>query len=168
MLWNHRQFYPFEWHLASAEHGVSTTTVWNSLKELPSFRMLLRYLPRFAFGVLLLVGCSRSRASLPGLDKARWTQDTYGCQNQRAAQAKVFLKDKEQLYGSTTATIESLLGRPDEEELAEQTEKTYYYYLEAGPQCEPGHTRSNANKLSIHFGAIGTVTEVLTERPLVE
>ncbi|MBC8084197.1 MAG: hypothetical protein H7Z21_13405 [Hymenobacter sp.] len=116
--------------------------------------------------LLLLTACGRSRPALPGLNTAIWSQDPYACRNQRATQAKSFLRTKEQLYGNTTATIESLLGRPDEEELAEQTEKTYYYYLEPGSQCEPGHQRSAANKLSIHFGALGTVTEVLTERPL--
>jgi hypothetical protein len=114
----------------------------------------------------MVASCGRSQPALPGLDPLSWRQDTYGCQNQRGKQAKAFLGAKEQLYGCTTATIETLLGRPDEEELAEQTEKTYCYYLEAGPQCEPGHPRSNANKLRIHFGALGTVTEVLTEHPV--
>ena len=116
--------------------------------------------------LVLVAACGRSRPVLPGLDRATWRQDPYGCRNLRAAQARSFLEAKEQLYGSTTATIEELLGRPDEEELAEQTEKTYYYYLVPGPQCEPNHRRSGVNKLSIHFGALGTVTEVLTEQPL--
>lgn len=128
--------------------------------------MLLRYLSAFASGLVFLSSCSHSENSLPGLNTAIWVQDTYGCQNKRTEQAKAFIDQKEQLYGKTTAAIERILGRPDEEELAEQTEKTYYYYLESGPQCEAGHLRSNANKLTIHFGAIGTVTEILTERPL--
>ncbi|MBO0359078.1 hypothetical protein J0X19_14050 [Hymenobacter sp. BT186] len=102
------------------------------------------------------------------MNTAIWVQDTYGCQNKRSEQAKAIINQKGQLYGKTTATVERLLGRPDEEELAEQTEKTYYYYLESGPQCEAGHPRSAANKLAIHFGAIGTVTEILTERPLAK
>ncbi|WP_375436065.1 hypothetical protein [uncultured Hymenobacter sp.] len=128
--------------------------------------MLLYRLSLLSVCLLLLTACGRSRPVLPGLDTTTWRQDPYGCRNLRAVQAKSFLKAKEQLYGNTTATIEELLGRPDEEELAEQTEKTYYYYLVPGPQCEPGHQRSGVNKLSIHFGALGTVTEVLTERPL--
>ncbi|HEX8427481.1 hypothetical protein [Hymenobacter sp.] len=128
--------------------------------------MLLFRLSLLSVNLLLFASCSRSRPVLPGLDSAVWRQDAYGCRNLRAPQAKSFLKAKEQLYGKTTATVEELLGRPDEEELAEQTEKTYYYYLVPGPQCEPGHQRSAANKLSIHFGALGTVTEVLTGSPL--
>lgn len=128
--------------------------------------MLLHRLSLLSLCLLLVAACGRPRPVLPGLNSATWRQDPYACRNLRAPQAKAFLKAKEQLYGSTTATVEQLLGRPDEEELAEQTEKTYYYYLVPGPQCEPGHRRSAVNKLSIHFGALGTVTEVLTERPL--
>lgn len=128
--------------------------------------MLLRRLSLLSYSLLLLAACNRSRPVLPGLDTAAWRQDPFACQNRRATQAKAFLQAKEELYGSTTATVESLLGRPDEEELAEQTEKTYYYYLVPGPQCEPGHRRSAANKLRIHFGSLGTVTEILTEKPL--
>ncbi|MDF7811420.1 hypothetical protein [Hymenobacter sp. YC55] len=128
--------------------------------------MLLYRFSLLSVCLLLIAACGRSRPNLPGLDSATWRQDPYGCRNVRASQAKAFLKAKEQLYGSTTATIEELLGRPDEEELAEQTEKTYYYYLVPGPQCSPNHQRSAVNRLSIHFGAIGTVTEVLTTQPL--
>ena len=128
--------------------------------------MPLHRLYMLALGLFLLPACHQSRPLLPGLDTVAWSRDPYACQNQRATQVTGFLRAKEQLYGSTTATIEDLLGRPDEEERAEQTEKTYYYYLEPGSQCEPGHRRSGANKLSIHFGALGTVTEILTERPL--
>ena len=130
--------------------------------------MLHRSLSALPFALALLTSCGQSGASVPGLNTAIWTQDTYGCQNQRGKQAKALIDHKEELYGKTTAAIEGLLGRPDEEELAEQTEKTYYYYLESGPQCEAGHLRSNAYKLTIHFGAIGTVTEILTERPLAK
>ncbi|WP_022823056.1 hypothetical protein [Hymenobacter norwichensis] len=128
--------------------------------------MLPRSLFAFATGLVLLASCGQSNTSVPGLNTAIWTQDTYGCQNKRSEQAKAFISNKEKLYGKTTAAIEQLLGRPDEEELAEQTEKTYYYYLEPGSQCDAGHARSNANKLVIHFGAIGTATEIRTERPL--
>jgi hypothetical protein len=70
------------------------------------------------------------------------------------------------LYGTRTDDIDALFGRPDEEELNEQTEKTYYYYIEPGTQCEARHQRSAANKLSIHFGPTGIVTAILYEKPL--
>ncbi|WBO85948.1 hypothetical protein [Hymenobacter yonginensis] len=123
---------------------------------------------RFAYTVIfvpLLAACSPATPELPGFDATVWRRDTYGCQDLRPGQLKSLLQAKEQLYGLRTATIEKLLGRPDEEELAEQTEKIYNYYLESGPHCLPPHQRSGANKLSIRFGPLGTVTEVLTARP---
>lgn len=126
------------------------------------------YFHRFAYTFIivpLLAACSSTVPELPGFDATVWRRDTYGCQDLRPAQLKSLLQAKEQLYGLRTATIEKLLGRPDEEELAEQTEKIYNYYLESGPHCLPTHQRSGANKLSIRFGPLGTVTEVLTARP---
>ena len=114
---------------------------------------------------LLLGSCSRSTPELPGFDTTIWRSDSYGCKDVRRTQLKALLQGKEQLYGTRTATIELLLGRPDDEELAEQTEKIYNYYLEPGPQCQPPHQRSGANKLSIRFGSLGTVTEILTDKP---
>lgn len=128
--------------------------------------MLLRQLPSLLFPVLLLSGCGASAPELPGFDAAAWRRDAYACQGARQRQAQTLVRAKEELYGVRAAVVEQLLGPPDEEELAEQTEKTYYYYLEFGSQCRPDHQRSAANKLSIRFSPLGTVKEVLTERPV--
>ncbi|MBC6699322.1 hypothetical protein [Hymenobacter sp. BT190] len=126
------------------------------------------YFRRFAYTFIivpLMAACTPTVPDLPGFDATVWRRDTYGCQDSRPAQLKSLLQSKEMLYGLRTPVIEQLLGRPDEEELAEQTEKIYNYYLESGPHCLPPHQRSAANKLSIRFGPLGTVTEVITTRP---
>ncbi|GAC1367107.1 MAG: hypothetical protein NVS3B25_04390 [Hymenobacter sp.] len=69
---------------------------------------------------------------------------------------------KEQLYETRADDVTALLGPPDEEELRANTEKVYYYYLEPGTQCQARHARSGAACLSLRFGPLGTVTEVLT------
>ncbi|MBD2716842.1 hypothetical protein KBK19_17495 [Microvirga sp. STR05] len=114
---------------------------------------------------LLFASCSSAPPELPGFDATIWRSDSYGCKGVRRTQLKALLQGKEQLYGTRTSTVELLLGRPDEEELAEQTEKIYNYYLEPGPQCQLPHQRSAANKLSLRFGSLGTVTEILTNKP---
>ncbi|SHJ50941.1 hypothetical protein SAMN02745146_3291 [Hymenobacter daecheongensis DSM 21074] len=113
-----------------------------------------------------LSSCGHSLSGIPGFDSAAWRQDVYACRNQRARQLPVLNAHRETLYGTRTADIDALFGQPDEEELTEQTEKTYFYYIEPGTQCEPRHQRSAANKLAIHFGPTGIVTAVLYERPL--
>ncbi|GAA3941710.1 hypothetical protein [Hymenobacter algoricola] len=116
--------------------------------------------------LLVVAGCGHSLSEIPGFDSAAWRQDAFACQNQRARQLPAIDAYRETLYGTRTDDIESLFGRPDEEELSEQTEKTYFYYIEPGTQCEPRHLRSQANKLTFHFGPTGIVTAVLYERPV--
>lgn len=128
--------------------------------------MLFRWSFLLLPGVLFLSACGGSQPKLPGFEAATWRRDAYGCQNLRQTQITTILQHKEQLYGTRTAAIEELLGRPDEEELAEQTEKIYNYYLESGPQCLPNHPRSGMNKLRIRFGSLGTVTEIMTDQPI--
>lgn len=128
--------------------------------------MLLRRLAFFLAAAGLLGACGRAAPALPGFDAAAWRRDPYGCQGVRQQQIKPLLQGKEQLYGVRTSDVEQLLGRPDEEELAEQTEKIYCYYLAPGPQCEPAHPRSGINKLRVRFGSLGTVIEVLPEQPV--
>jgi hypothetical protein len=115
--------------------------------------------------ILLLPACGHSLPDFPDFDAATWRRDGYACKNQRARLLTALDKHRDELYGARTGAIDNLLGHPDGEELDEQTEKTYFYYIEPGPQCERGHPRSAANKLLIHFGATGTVTELRYERP---
>lgn len=118
-----------------------------------------------SFAALLLSACGHSLHEIPGFDAATWRQDAYACQNRRAAQLPALLKHRELLYDTRTADIDALLGHPDEEELNEQTEKTYLYYIEPGTQCSPTHPRSGANKLRLRFSPTGIVSEVLYDRP---
>ncbi|WP_143436404.1 hypothetical protein [Hymenobacter crusticola] len=115
---------------------------------------------------LLLAACGHSLPDFPDFDAATWRRDSFGCQKQRARLLPILEKHRAELFGARTNAIDAFLGRPDGAELDEQTEKTYFYYIEPGPQCERGHARSAANKLLIHFGATGTVTEIRYERPL--
>ena len=113
-------------------------------------------------GWALLHGCGHSLPGLPGFDGATWRSDPYACRNLRAAAVPALMLNKEQLYEARADDVTALLGPPDEEELRAGTEKVYYYYLEPGTQCEPRHARSGAAFISLRFGPLGTVTEVLT------
>lgn len=111
----------------------------------------------------LLGGCGHALIQLPGFDGAAWRADPYACRNQRRAAVPALVRAKEQLYEARANDVTALLGPPDEEELRAGTEKVYYYYLEPGTQCDGRHARSGAACLSLRFGPIGTVTEVLTD-----
>ena len=113
-------------------------------------------------GIIALAGCGHALPSIPGFDAAAWRADPYACHNQRRAAVPALLQAKEQLYEARADDVNALLGPPDEEELRANTEKVYYYYLEPGTQCNAGHVRSAAPFISLRFGPLGTVTEVLS------
>lgn len=112
----------------------------------------------------LLTACGHDLPpQLPGFDAAAWRRDPYACHGLRAALLPALLTARDQLYDARANSIDELLGHPDEEELRAQTEKVYYYYLAPGSQCAPAHQRSSAPRLSLHFGPLGTVTEILAD-----
>ena len=110
-----------------------------------------------------LAGCGHALPTISNFDATTWRADPYACRNQRRAGVPALLRAKEQLYEARADDVNALLGPPDEEELRANTEKVYYYYLEPGTQCAAGHVRSAAPKLSLRFGPLGTVTEVLAD-----
>ena len=123
--------------------------------------MLRFLLPCFSIGLaLLLSSCGHALPSIPGFEAAAWRADPYACRNQRAALLPPLLAARAQLYEARADDVNALLGPPDEEELQAQTEKIYCYYLVSGSQCGPRHPRSDAPRLRLHFGPLGTVTEV--------
>jgi hypothetical protein len=112
---------------------------------------------------MVLAGCGHALPQLPGFDAAKWRADPYACRNQRRAAVPALTQSKEKLYEARADDVTALLGPPDEEELRAGTEKVYYYYLEPGTQCQGRHARSGAPCISLRFGPLGTVTEVLTD-----
>ena len=114
----------------------------------------------------LLAGCGHglTEAEVPGFGAAAWRADSYACRGQRAALLPPLLAARARLYDTRADDVTALLGPPDEEELQVQTEKVYYYYLAPGAQCGPRHPRSAAPRLSLHFGPLGTVTEVIATK----
>ena len=130
----------------------------------PPFSSVLRLrLLAAMLGGSLLAGCGHSLPQLPGFDAAAWRADPYACRNQRRAAVPVLRQAKERLYEARANDVTALLGQPDEEELRAGTEKVYYYYLEPGTQCNGRHARSGAPCLSLRFGPLGTVTEMLID-----
>ena len=127
------------------------------------FSSLIKHLASAAVGSVLLFGCGHALPQVAGFDAAAWRNDPYACKNQRRAAVPALIRAKEQLYEARANDVNDLLGPPDEEELREGTEKVYYYYLEPGSQCNAGHARSGAPCISLRFGPLGTVTEVLTD-----
>lgn len=114
-------------------------------------------------GLLVLSGCGHALPTISGFDAPTWRADPYACHDQRRQALPALLRAREHLYEARADDVNALLGPPDEEELRANTEKVYYYYLTPGTQCRPGHRRSAEPRLSLRFGPLGTVTEVLSD-----
>ncbi|WP_157541053.1 hypothetical protein [Hymenobacter aerophilus] len=125
------------------------------LPSLPLSRLLL------PAALLALTSCGHALPSLPGFDAAAWRADRYGCLGQRAQLVPVLEKQRADLFGARINDITKLMGHPDEEELGEQSDKVYIYYVVPGIQCAPNHPRSAAYRVMLRSGATGTVTEVI-------
>ena len=133
----------------------------------PSFRMTLRFSSLLAPGRLLplalagvLAGCGHALSDIPGFAAPAWRADRYACADKRVALLPPLLAARPRLYEARANDVTALLGPPDEEELLAQTEKVYHYYLVPGPQCGPRRPHAAGPRLSLHFGPLGTVTEV--------
>jgi hypothetical protein len=113
--------------------------------------------------VLLLGGCGHALTTIPGFQAAAWRADPYACRGQRAALLPPLLAARASLYEARADDVTALFGQPDEEELQANTEKVYYYYLTPGPQCGPRRPHATGPRLTLHFGPLGTVTEVLVD-----
>ena len=111
----------------------------------------------------LSASCGHALPQIPGFDAAAWRADPYACRDQRRVAVPALTRSRERLYEARADDVTALLGQPDEEELRAGTEKVYYYYLEPGTQCQGRHARSGAACISLRFGPLGTVTEVLTD-----
>jgi hypothetical protein len=122
------------------------------------------FLFRGAAGMTLLAslaGCGHDLPALPGFNAAAWRADQYGCQNQRRPLLAILEKHRNDLYGARINDVTALLGHPDEEELGEQSDKIYIYYVASGAQCAAGHPRSASNRILLRSGATGTITEII-------
>lgn len=67
--------------------------------------------------------------------------------------------EKEKLKALSEMDLVKLLGRPDENQLLDRSQKIYTYYLEPGPNCE--HSKPDAKKLILRINAMGLAKETL-------
>ncbi|WP_299821572.1 hypothetical protein [uncultured Pontibacter sp.] len=127
--------------------------------------MLKRFIPVYLLLTLLLNACGVPD-SLKGFDSETWKSDRYACNGQRATLAKDFEEIRRELYGKKEYVVRNLLGKPDSESLLERNQRIYYYYLEAGTQCDDRSKLSEANWVEVRINPTGKVSEVTYKMPL--
>ncbi len=114
---------------------------------------------------VILDGCVTKKKKIKRLDKfdsELWISDKDGCRGDRLRLKDQLLSVKHLMRGFKDNEIESILGKPDAQELYKRGQQFYIYFIEAGPNCE--HTVHNPQALFVRFSAVGLATE-FTIRP---
>ncbi len=110
--------------------------------------------------VVLLNGCVTKKKKIKRLDKFNselWISDKDGCRGDRLELKDQLLSVKHLMRGFKDNEIESILGKPDAQELYKRGQQYYIYFIEPGPNCE--NKTDNPQALFVRFSAVGLATE---------
>ncbi|MFZ1807371.1 MAG: hypothetical protein WAU36_09130 [Cyclobacteriaceae bacterium] len=110
------------------------------------------------FFFVLLSSCSSSLPTLEGIDLTLWKGDKNGCNGDRSKMIMAITQEKEKLKVLSEMDIIKLLGRPDENDLLQRSQKFYVYYLEPGPGCD--QAKADPKKLILRMNAMSLTKEV--------
>jgi hypothetical protein len=132
-----------------------------------SYSGFFNYLKIIPFvAILALIPACGKKISAGKFNSKAWQSDRLGCNNQRKTLLPELEELKPKLIGINQSELDKILGKPDANGLADQGEHLYYYYLEAGAQCQYPAMLSSANKLIVRINALNLVTETRYEQPL--
>lgn len=121
---------------------------------------LFNRITTFFFGMLIiLAGCSTP--DIEGFDKEIWMNDRKACNGKRSEQAKILLKNKDQIKGMDDDKVIDLLGKPERTQQFERGKKNFVYYIEPGNQC--GTQEKEGKKLVVEINAVGFVDMLLEQ-----
>ena len=118
--------------------------------------------------VVLLNGCVTKKKKIKRLDKFNsklWISDKDGCRGDRLELKDQLLSVKHLMRGFKDNEIESILGKPDAQELYKRGQQYYIYFIEAGSKCTTPAEKPLA--LFVKFSAVGLAVE-FTIRPFNE
>ena len=116
---------------------------------------------RTAAFILLLgaSGCSPT-PTLQGFDLESWRRDERSCQNIRPGLVPQLEKVQQELMGLGHTQVIRLLGKPEGKSMEKSGQREFYYYVEAGPQCQDKNRYTQANKLVVRFDVLDRVNLV--------
>ncbi len=114
------------------------------------------------FVILLLciasLGCAK-KFEIEGFDQQAFQEDQNGCKGIRQEMHDIINKIKPQFLGHNQGDIISLLGLPDQRELAGRGQKFFIYFIGPSPKCEAAGTNQSPLTMYIRFSALDQVTE---------
>ncbi|MFQ3212590.1 MAG: hypothetical protein ACI9XJ_002042 [Marivirga sp.] len=86
------------------------------------------------FTSILLLSCDKL-PELNGFDREAWVLDLDGCENNRLALIDTILVQQDKLKGLGQNQVIEILGKADQHELYERSQKFFIYHLQPGRNC---------------------------------
>ncbi len=132
---------------------------------MPKFIVIaLKYVFYVAFIVVvffyLTTGCKKKKdRKLQQFDSVSWINDKNGCDSSRLTMKDQVLSLKHLMKGLKVNEIETLMGRPDAQELYQKNQRYYIYFIEPGGDCSLNNGEQPL-ALYIRFSAIGIANEI--------
>lgn len=125
-----------------------------------------KILKNFSCLILLftLAGSCQQKPDLPGFDQEAWRKDTRSCQNIRPGLLAAFNQISPKLVGLRHTTIIKILGKPEGNSLEKSGQRTYYYFVEAGPHCNNPQHFKEANKVFLRFDVLDRVNLITIKK----
>lgn len=113
------------------------------------------------FFLLFFSACTPSAPEIEGFEPYVWQRDKWGCNQERAAMLPLLEEAKDQILGLRETELIRLLGKADEQELYERSQKFLVYYLEPGAKCEETEdSPGRVNALHVRINSIGITNEM--------
>ncbi|TAF63757.1 MAG: hypothetical protein EAZ55_12895 [Cytophagales bacterium] len=114
-----------------------------------------------------MMGCeSKEPVTIQNFDTSVWKTDKNACKNQRKKIFEELNKEKKKLEGLSQMQVVALLGKPDRVMLEGRSQRIFYYFLEAGAQCNTTNKNEYAKegkKLKLRFSATDRLVEFFQE-----
>ena len=108
------------------------------------------------FSILIIVVLFSSCQELPslqGVNVEAWKADVGGCDEQRLKAIDTIISQSEKLKGLSENAMINLLGKPDQHELYERSQKFFIYHLEKGNKC-PQYDGNYFKSFYIRFNSL--------------
>lgn len=102
--------------------------------------------------ISILFSCSDT-PTIQGFNQQTWKEDMDGCNGNRLQLVDTLLAQKGSLKGLTQNEMANILGKADQHELYERSQKFFIYHLEPGIKCK-GFNGNYFKALYIRFNSL--------------
>lgn len=116
----------------------------------------------------VLYACQPAAVQIKNIDLKKWQDDKNGCSSYRQTKIKDLELSKNVLLRLSEIEISKILGKPDETELIEKSQKIFTYYLEPNKHCSLLLADSIVKTIKVRFNAMGYCSNLILNNTKVK